>query len=129
MQFSETWGANIPHSGLSRIAAYYLWRGLAPSTRRNYESPRSHFGLLGPLSNYRPNHRGCFSAKVTWLIEWLCSLDGSVKVKIMKLYLSRLKHQENVGAWSKVVLNAHGPPRGVVVPVVHVVYLVHSDRL
>jgi len=33
-------------------------------------------------------------------------------------------HQENVGAWSKVVLNAPGPPRGVVVPVVH---LVHSD--
>jgi len=33
-------------------------------------------------------------------------------------------HQENIGAWSKVVLNAPGPPRGVVVPVVH---LVHSD--
>ena len=36
------------------------------------------------------------------------------------------RHQENVGAWSKVVLNAPGPPRGVVVPVVH---LVHSDPL
>jgi len=35
-------------------------------------------------------------------------------------------HQGNVGAWSKVVLNAPGPPRGVVVPVVH---LVHSNRL
>jgi len=34
------------------------------------------------------------------------------------------EHQENVGAWSKVVLNASGPPTGVVVPVVH---LVHSD--
>ena len=33
-------------------------------------------------------------------------------------------HQENVGAWSTVVLNAPGPPRGVVVPVVH---LVRSD--
>jgi len=33
-------------------------------------------------------------------------------------------HQENVGAWSTVVLNAPGPPRGVVVPMVH---LVHSD--
>jgi len=33
------------------------------------------------------------------------------------------QHQENVGAWSKVVLNAAGPPRGVVVPVVP---LVHS---
>ena len=37
-----------------------------------------------------------------------------------------LKHQGNVGVWSKVVLNAPGPPRGVVVPVVH---LVHSDPL
>jgi len=35
-----------------------------------------------------------------------------------------IPHQGNVGAWSKVVLNAPGPPRGVVVPVVH---LVHSD--
>jgi len=35
-------------------------------------------------------------------------------------------HQGNVGAWSKMVLNAPGPPRGVVVPVVH---LVHSDPL
>ena len=33
--------------------------------------------------------------------------------------------QENVGVWSKVGLNAPGPPRGVVGPVVH---LVHSDR-
>jgi len=36
----------------------------------------------------------------------------------------RARHQGNVGAWTKVVLNAPGPPRGVVVPVVH---LVHSD--
>ena len=35
-----------------------------------------------------------------------------------------LGHQDNVGAWSKVVLNAPGPPRGIGVPVVH---LVHSD--
>jgi len=36
------------------------------------------------------------------------------------------RHQENVGGWSTVVLNAPGPPRGVVVPVVH---LLHSDPL
>jgi len=35
-------------------------------------------------------------------------------------------HQGNVGAWSKVVLNAPGPPTGVVVPLVP---LVHSDPL
>ena len=41
-----------------------------------------------------------------------------------KIRVREVMHQENVGAWSKVVLNAPGPPRGVVVPVVH---LVHSD--
>jgi len=35
-------------------------------------------------------------------------------------------HQENVVGWFTVVLNAPGPPRGVVVPVVH---LVHTDPL
>jgi len=35
-------------------------------------------------------------------------------------------HQENVIEWSTVVLNASGPPRGFVVPVVH---LVHTDPL
>ena len=36
------------------------------------------------------------------------------------------RHQENVGEWSTVVLNAAGPPRGGVVLVVH---LIHSDPL
>jgi len=40
------------------------------------------------------------------------------------LLVSTAMHQENVGTWSKVVLNAPGPPRGVVVPVVH---LIHCD--
>jgi len=35
-------------------------------------------------------------------------------------------HQGNVRVWSKVVLNAPGPPRGVVV---HLVHLVYSDPL
>jgi len=34
------------------------------------------------------------------------------------------KHQENLGVWSKPVLNAPGPPTGVVGPVVH---MIHSD--
>ena len=35
--------------------------------------------------------RGCFPAKTTWLIEWLCSLAGSIKVKMMKPYLVGIK--------------------------------------
>jgi len=45
------------------------------------------------------------------------------KIEIREEEERRL-HQENVGAWSKVVLNAPGPLRRVLVPVVH---LVHSD--
>jgi len=33
-------------------------------------------------------------------------------------------HQDNVGVWSAVLLNAPGPPRGVLVPMIH---LVHAD--
>jgi len=43
------------------------------------------------LSNYQHENGGCFPAKVTWLIEWLCSLAGTIKVKTIKLYLSGLK--------------------------------------
>ena len=87
----EAWVANIQQSGLSTIAAYYLWRGLAPSTRRNYDTPRARFAQFCALAGYRHYNGGCFPAKAIWLIEWLCSLAGTVKVKTMKLYLSGLK--------------------------------------
>jgi len=31
------------------------------------------------------------SYNVTWLIEWMCSLAGTVKVKTLKLYLAGLE--------------------------------------
>jgi len=37
-------------------------------------------------------------------------------------FVLKCVHQENLGVWSKVVLNATGPPRVVVVTVVHRVY-------
>ena len=73
------------------IAAYYLWRGLAPSTRWNYNTPRTHFELFCTLRGYRYEHSGCLPAMATWLIEWLCWLTGSIKVKTMKLYLTSIK--------------------------------------
>jgi len=48
------------------------------------------------------------------------------QIRAMGEYITDTRHQENLGAWSKVFLNAPGPPRGVVVLVVH---LVHSDPL
>ena len=43
------------------------------------------------LSGFRHTNGACFPAQITWLIEWLCSLAGSIKVKTMKLYLCGLK--------------------------------------
>jgi len=91
MQPPTTWIFNIQESGLSWIAAYYLKRGLAPLTRGNYNTPRSRFSLFCRLAWYQYLNRGCFPAKAKWLIEWLSSLAGTVKVKTMKLYLASIK--------------------------------------
>ena len=82
---------NIQQSGLSLVAAHYLWRGLAPSTRRNYHTPPSRFSLFCTLANYQHQNGGCYPALATWLIEWLCSLAGTIKVKILKLYLTGIQ--------------------------------------
>jgi len=87
----ETWVFNVQQSGLSAIAAYYLWRGLAPSTRWNYNTPRARFTTFCEHSDYRHYNGGCLPAKASWLIEWLCSLAGTIKVKTMKLYLTGIK--------------------------------------
>lgn len=55
------------------------------------QHPQIRFTLFCTLSNYGHRNGGCFPAKVTWLIEWLCSLVGTIKVKTMKLYLAGLK--------------------------------------
>ena len=57
----------------------------------NYDSPRARFVLFCTLANYQHQNGRCFPVKVTWLIEWWCSLAGTIKVKTMKLYLSGLK--------------------------------------
>ena len=91
MQLPRSWISNIQQGGLSPVAGYYLWRGLAPASRRNYETPRSRFTIFCALSNFCHSNGGCFPAKATWLIEWLCSQAGTVKVKTIKLYLTGIK--------------------------------------
>jgi len=59
-------------------------------------------------------------------IPWVVTMTALKRLPPVIPVSNRTLHQGNVGAWSKVVLNAPGPPRGVVVPVVH---LVHSDPL
>ena len=91
MQPATAWISDIRQSGLSQVARYYLWRGLALATRRNYNTPRSRFTIFCELSGYRHQNGGCFLAKAPWLIEWVCSLAGTVNIKIMKLYLTGIK--------------------------------------
>ena len=91
MRPPESCVSHIHESGLSAIAAHYLWRDLAPSTRCNYDTPRARFSLFCTLSNLRYANGGCFPAKAVWFIEWLCSLAGTVKVKTMKLYLAGIR--------------------------------------
>jgi len=91
MHPATMWISNIQESGLSWVAAYYRWRGLAPSTRRNYYTPRSRFFLFCRLAGYQYPNADCFPAKATWLTEWLCSLAGTVKVKTTKLFLAGIK--------------------------------------
>ena len=50
------------------------------------------------LANYYHHNGGCFPAKVTWLIEWLCSLAATVKVKTLKVSLAgRKSYQRDLG--------------------------------
>jgi len=53
MQPPSAWVLDVQQTGLSAIAAYYLWRGLKPSTRQNYNTPRSRFTLFCELAGYR----------------------------------------------------------------------------
>ena len=91
MQAPESWVTNIQQSGLSLVAAHYLWRGLAPSTRRNYDTPRSRFSLFCTLANLQHPNGGCYPTLTRWLIEWLCSLAGTVKIKTLNQYLTGIK--------------------------------------
>ena len=68
-----------------------------------------------PLLNPRPPHL---------LMKNYRTPTPTVRKPWMWATMANKAHQGNVGAWSTVVLDAPGPPRGVVVPVVH---LVQSD--
>ena len=69
---------------------------------------RNRFTLFCSLSGYRHKNGSCFPAKAIWLIEWLCSLARSVKIKTLKLYLGGIKsYQLDLG----IDCSAFGDPR------------------
>ena len=73
------------------MAGFYLLRGLAQSTRRTYETPRRSFIRFCTLSGRRHPSGSCLPATGRWLIEWITTLAGRIKVKTMKQYLSGLR--------------------------------------
>ena len=86
------WISNIQESGLSQVASCRLplvrARHFNKTELRHSESPVFLLLQTGwvPLPNWR-----LLSGEATWLIEWLCSLAGTGKVKTMKLYLAGIK--------------------------------------
>ena len=80
------------------MAGIFLWRGLAQSTRRNYDTPRRRFITFCALRGLRHNSGNCLPATAQWLIEWISALAGQVKAKTIKLYLCGLKsHHVDLG--------------------------------
>ena len=73
------------------MAGFYLWHGLAQSTRRTYETPQCSFIRFCTLSGHRHPSGSCLPATGRWLIKWITILAGRIKVKTMKQYLSSLR--------------------------------------
>jgi integrase len=91
------------------MAAYYLWCGLAQTTRKGYDSARNSYLSFCQLQRFHHTQAGGFrsadpqpgTASVMpgssfpttplWLIEWMVSLAGKVKSRTLKLYLTGLK--------------------------------------
>lgn len=78
---------------MSRRAAFYLWHGLASSTRKTYSTGqksyidfvRLHPGLLDEPGRYLP-------ATDRSIVEWVCSLgDRALQPKTIKSYLSAVR--------------------------------------
>lgn len=94
---------------------------------RGLESGNKIFHFDGGinLSGRGIERAGCYGK--LWLHPLSQNLfSWRVRKLAMSFPIKVIQHWENVRVWSRVVLNAPGPPRGVVVPVVH---MVHSDPL
>ena len=76
----------------------------------------------GTSSNTKPD---LDPEQMRQIVSALSRKTRKPKAKEPEVYRGE-QHQENIVGWSTVVLNAAGPPRGVVVPVVH---QVHTDPL
>ncbi|PIL25565.1 hypothetical protein GSI_12373 [Ganoderma sinense ZZ0214-1] len=81
------------NSFVSRQAAFYLWHGLASSTRRTYSTGQTsflNFVSLNPA--YRNADRNILPASQRAIMEWVASLGArGLKSQTIKAYLSSVR--------------------------------------
>ncbi|GLB45363.1 putative transposition, RNA-mediated [Lyophyllum shimeji] len=79
----------------SRRVAFYLWYGLASSTRRTYSTGQKSFLNFAVLNGFAAPH--AIPATQPAIMEWVCSLAGRVEPKTIKAYLSHVRslHVDN----------------------------------
>lgn len=78
---------------MSHRAAFYLWHGLASSTRKTYSSGQKSFIDFARLHPYLLSEPGKFlPATDKAVVEWICSLGGrGLQPKTIKGYLSAVR--------------------------------------
>lgn len=79
-----SWYRIIP---FTRRAARLLWFGLAPSTRRSYETTRGQYEEFCALQGFREP----YPASIRILGDWAASFADRVQAKTIKRYMSGLK--------------------------------------
>ena len=75
----------LASSQLSPEATFLLWHGLAPTTRKGYESAVNHYESFTRLRGLKP-----YPATIYNLTAWIASAIIKTKAKTTKLYLQGL---------------------------------------
>src|SRR5204863_4864865 len=73
-------------SKLSQEATFLLWHGLAPATRRTYESAVNLYETFARLQRAQP-----FPASIDLLAAWIAATIIKAKAKATKKYLQGLR--------------------------------------
>ena len=80
------------HAGYSRPVAFFLWHGLASSTRRTYSTGQRSFLDFLRLHPALANSDGnILPASQKAILEWVVNLAGRFQPKTIKAYLSAVR--------------------------------------
>ncbi|KAG9023013.1 hypothetical protein FS837_006040, partial [Tulasnella sp. UAMH 9824] len=75
------------HAHVSRLVAFYLWHGLASSTRRTYSSGQKSFIDFAILNRLTNDDGSILPASQQAVMEWVAWLGARVQPKTIKAYL------------------------------------------